>query len=189
LIVTADGIGLGLYADKFTRLLEEAIMKLRLLLLFATVIAAAPAFPASDVINIKQMSMELARDIAQGAVIACRAQGYQVAVVVVDRGGAPQVMLRDMYAARFTAEMAERKANVALMSGVASSDFRKNRADIRPEMNHVSGLLMLEGAVPIRAAGALVGAVGVSGAPGGDKDEVCAKKAVAAVQDKLDFAD
>jgi len=146
-------------------------MKLRLLLLFATVIAAAPAFPASDVINIKQMSMELARDIAQGAVIACRAQGYQVAVVVVDRGGAPQVI------------------NVALMSGVASSDFRKNRADIRPEMNHVSGLLMLEGAVPIRAAGALVGAVGVSGAPGGDKDEVCAKKAVAAVQDKLDFAD
>jgi uncharacterized protein GlcG (DUF336 family) len=56
-------------------------------------------------------------------------------------------------------------------------------------MNHVRGILMLEGAVAVRAGGALLGAVGVSGAPGGDKDEVCAREAVKAVQDRLDFAD
>ena len=159
----------------------------RLSLLFA--IFATPAMAANDVINVKQMSMELARDIAQGAVEACRAQGYQVAAVVVDRGAAAQAILRDMYAARFTMEIAEKKANAVILSGVASSEFRKNRGDIRQEMNHVSGILVLDGGVPIRAAGALVGAVGVSGAPGGDKDEVCARKAVAAVQEKLDFAE
>jgi len=157
-------------------------------LLLATAIAA-PVFAANDVISVRQMSMELARDIAQGAVEACRAQGYQVAAVVVDRGAAPQAVLRDMYAARFTIEIAEKKANAVILSGVASSEFRKNRGDIRQEMNHVSGILVLDGGVPIRAAGALVGAVGVSGAPGGEKDEACAKKAVVAVQDKLDFAD
>jgi len=163
-------------------------MHLRLSLLLATAIAT-PVLAANDVISVKQMSMEMARDIAQGAVEACRAQGYQVAAVVVDRGAAPQAVLRDMYAARFTIEIAEKKANAVILSGVASSEFRKNRGDIRQEMNHVSGILVLDGGVPIRAAGALVGAIGVSGAPSGDRDEVCAKKAVAAVQDKLDFAD
>jgi uncharacterized protein GlcG (DUF336 family) len=158
-------------------------------MLATTLIVAGPALAANDVISVKQMSMELARDIAQGAVEACRAQGYQVAAVVVDRGAAPQAVLRDMYAARFTIEIAEKKANAVILSGVASSEFRKNRADIRQEMNHVSGIMVLDGGVPIRAAGSLVGAVGVSGAPGGDKDEACAKKAVQAVQDKLDFAD
>jgi uncharacterized protein GlcG (DUF336 family) len=155
----------------------------------AIVIAAAPAFADNDIITVKQMSMELARDIAQGAVDACRAQGYQVAATVVDRGAAPQAILRDMYAPAFTIEISRKKANAVILSSVATSEFRKNRADIRQEMNHVTGILVLDGAVPIRAAGALVGAVGVAGAPGGEKDEACARKAVEAIQDKLDFAE
>lgn len=149
---------------------------------------AGPA-SANDVLTIKQLSMELAADIAQRAVQQCRKAGYQVSAVVVDRSGAVQVVMRDALASRFTVEIAQKKANAVVLSGVASSTFRKNRADIRAEMNHVDGILMLEGGLPIRAAGALLGAVGVSGAPGGDKDEACAAAALTAVQERLEFAE
>jgi uncharacterized protein GlcG (DUF336 family) len=135
------------------------------------------------------MSLELARDIAQLAVDACRADGYTVSAVVVDRNGSPLVVMREAYASRFTLQIAEDKANAAILSGIASSEFRRNRVDIREEMNHVHGVLMLEGGLPIRAAGALVGALGVSGAPGGDKDESCARRALDAVQERLEFVD
>ncbi|MGB5537055.1 MAG: heme-binding protein, partial [Thiogranum sp.] len=96
---------------------------------------------------------------------------------------------RDVFASRFTIEIAERKANAVILAGVSSSEFRVNRAEIVAEMNEVDGILVLDGAVPIRAGGALLGAVGVSGAPGGDKDEACAKAGVNRVQEQLDFLD
>lgn len=144
---------------------------------------------AADVVSAKRMSMELARDIAQQAVLNCRAQGYNVSAVVVDRDGSTQVVLRDTRASRFTMELATRKANAVTLSGASGSEFRRARQDIRDEINSVGELLMLEGAVPIRAGGSLLGAVGVSGAPGGDKDEVCAVQAISSVQDRLEFAD
>jgi uncharacterized protein GlcG (DUF336 family) len=112
-----------------------------------------------------------------------------VSAVVVDREGTTQVVLRDTLASRFTIELATRKANAVTLSGAAGSDFRRARQDIRDEINSVADLLMLEGAVPIRAGGSLLGAVGVSGAPGGDKDEECAAQGVAALQDRLEFAE
>jgi uncharacterized protein GlcG (DUF336 family) len=59
---------------------------------------------------------------------------------------------------------------MSIMSGSDSGEFRAARGDIRPELNHIDGLIVMDGALPIRAAGSLIGAVGVSGAPGGDKD-------------------
>ena len=140
-----------------------------------------------DVLESRVMTLKLATDIAAAAVKSCRDAGYQVSAVVVDRSGAPQVVMRDVYAIRFTVEIAERKANAVVLSGVSSSEFRLNRADIVSEMNEVDGILVLDGAVPVRAAGTLLGAVGVSGAPGGDKDEACATAAVASVQERLEF--
>lgn len=161
--------------------------------LAAGLLAASLALPlavhAADVVPTKRMAMELARDIAQRAVQACRDRGYQVSAVVVDRDGTTQVVLRDTLASRFTIELATRKANAVTLSGATGSEFRRARQDIRDEINSVKGLLMLEGAVPIRAGGSLLGAVGVSGAPGGDKDEECAAQAVAALQDRLEFAE
>lgn len=156
-------------------------------LALACVLALPPA--AADLLSTRRMSMELARDIAQKAVEACRAQGYNVSAVVVDRDGIVQVVLRDALASRFTIELARRKANAVTLSGAAGSEFRAARQDIRDEINSVPDLLMLEGALPIRAGGALVGAVGVSGAPGGDRDEACARAALAAVEERLEFAD
>lgn len=142
-----------------------------------------------DVITVKKMSMELAAEIATKAVTTCRNQGYQVTAVVVDRSGYPQVMMRDVHASRFTAQIAEDKANAVILGGVSSGEVRNNREDIRQELNHVNGILIMQGGLPIRAAGSIIGAVGVSGAPGGDKDEVCAQKALDSVQERLDFVE
>ena len=144
---------------------------------------------ANDVITTRNVGMEMARDLANEAVMACREQGYQVSAVVVDRNGIARALLRDDLAARFTMQIAEEKANAVVMSGIKSGDFRRNRADIRPELNHIDGLIIMEGGLPITSGGSRIGAIGVSGAPGGDKDEVCAQMAVDAMSERLEFAD
>ena len=149
----------------------------------------SPPLQAADLLNVKLMTLDLARDIADRALDACRKQGYNVSVVVVDRDGAPQVVLRDVYVARSATEIAERKAGAVILSGISSEQFRRNRADIRAELNEIPDVLLIQGGLPIRAGGSLVGAVGVSGAPGGDKDEICAAAGIKAVQQRLDFAE
>jgi len=158
---------------------------------FPMLLGIVLSFPvqAADVLNVKLMTLDLARDIANHTLETCRKQGYQVAVVVVDRAAVPQVVLRDVYVARFATEIAERKANAVILSGISSGDFRKNRADIHAELNEIPGILLLPGGLPIRAGGSLIGAVGVSGAPGGEKDEACAAAGLKAVQERLDFAE
>lgn len=151
-------------------------------------LALLPA-AAKDVLTLKTVSLELARDLAQAAVDACREQGYQVSAVVVNRAGDPQALLRDTLASRHTMQIAREKAEAVILSGVASAEFRRNRQDIRMEMNHVDGILVLEGGLPIVAGGSLVGALGVSGAPGGDKDEACARAALGRLQERLEFAE
>lgn len=157
--------------------------------ILSSILVFLPAITqASDIVPVKQIGLELATTIAMKSVEACRKNGYNVSAVVLDRAGNVQVALRDTLAAPYTLEIAERKAGMAVMSGIPSTEFRKARADIRPELNHISGLIVMEGAQPIRAAGSLIGAVGVSGAPGGDKDDVCAKVALKEVEERLEFA-
>lgn len=149
----------------------------------------SPLAQSGDVVSVKKLGPELAHDLVQAALLACREAGYQVSAVAVDRDGSPVAVLRDSHASRFTLQIAEEKANAVVLSGVASGVFRDNRRDIQQEMNHVRGILVLQGGLPIRAAGVLLGAIGVSGAPGGEKDEVCAQQALDAVQDRLDFVE
>jgi len=149
---------------------------------------ALPA-AAEDVIDVKLMTLELARDIAIAAVDACRKDGYQVSVVVVDRSGRTQVVLRDVFANQYMTQLAQGKANAVILSGTSSGELRNNRADIADELNLLEDLLVLDGGLPIRVAGSVIGAVGVSGAPGGDKDAACAQRGIDAVQERLDFAD
>ena len=151
-------------------------------------LASAPV-AARDVITQRTVGMALARDLAQAAVEACRVDGWQVTAVVVNRAGDIQALLRDSLASRYTMQIAQEKAEAVILSGAASADFRRNRPDIRMEMNHVRGILMLEGGVPIRSGGTLIGALGVSGAPGGDKDERCALVALDKLQERLEFAE
>ncbi|TNF88122.1 MAG: heme-binding protein, partial [Gammaproteobacteria bacterium] len=115
--------------------------------------------------------------------------GYQVAVAVVDRMGNMQAMLRDRYAGAHTPETARRKAWTA-------TSFRTNTTDLidptqagqrQSGVRHVTGALMLGGGVLIDAGGSLVGAIGVSGAPNGEADDVCAKAGIAAIEDDISF--
>lgn len=140
---------------------------------------------ANDVVTAERIGMGLAADIAEEAVAVCAGQGYAVTAVVVDPSGDPQVMMRATHAPRFTRQIATDKARSVILSGIESGAFRTNRGDIREEMNHVDGVLVLDGAVPIESAGSMIGALGVSGAPGGEKDAACARQALDAFFERL----
>ena len=141
---------------------------------------------AADVVTEKNIGMELARDIASETILACRKDGYHISAVVVDRNGIIRSALRDDKAARFTLEIAERKANMTVMAWTDSGDFKKSREDIRQELNHIEGLIVMEGGIKIVAGGYNIGAIGVSGAPGGDKDAACAKKGLEKLNERIE---
>ena len=143
---------------------------------------------ATDVFTQKNIGLEAANDIAKMSIDACRKDGFNVSVVVVDKHGNVRSVMRDDLAAKHTIEIAQRKANMVVMSGVASGAFKAARPDIQQELNHIEGLIVMQGGLPISAGGILIGAVGVSGAPGGDKDEACAAVAIKAITVRLEFA-
>lgn len=153
-----------------------------------SVAAAATMLCAADVVKIERMSLELATEVAKRSVEACRKEGYWVSAVVVDRSANIQAALRDTYAARFTLRIAEQKANTVIMSGSDTSAFVTNRTDIRHALNNIDGLIMMEGGVPVKSGDTLLGAVGVSGAPGGKLDAACAARALKSLEERLAFA-
>lgn len=142
---------------------------------------------ADDVVTSQRIGMGMAADLAEKGVEVCAGQGYAVTAVVVDPSGDPQVMMRATHAPRFTRQIATDKARAVILSGVDSGDFRASREDIRMEMDHVDGILVLDGGVKIESAGATIGALGISGAPGGDKDAACARQALDAFYERLEL--
>lgn len=155
-----------------------------LLLLAPSVGAAQDATFAA-----KMLTPETALKAAQAALRKCRDEGYQVAVAVVDRAGTTQVMLRDRFAGAHTPAMAEDKAWTAVSFRTPTADLERvtqpgmpqSGIRHRPRVAAVAGGLMIEG------GGSLLGGIGVSGAPGGDRDDVCAQAGIAAIQDSIDF--
>ncbi|MBU1642355.1 heme-binding protein [bacterium] len=156
--------------------------------IIGVLLLGASILAASDVVRIERMSLDLATEVAKRSVEACRTQGYWVSAVVVDRSANVQVAMRDTYAPRFTLQIAEQKANAVIMAGTDSGTFVANRADIRNEINNIDGLIMMRGALPVKSGDVMLGAVGVSGAPGGDLDEACAAKALKSLEERLAFA-
>lgn len=146
-----------------------------------------PALMAQDLVPTQLMGLDLARDIAQGTIDACRKDDYRVAVVVTDRSGDPVVMMRDLFVSKYMMQLAQNKANAVVMSNTSSGEMRVNMERIRDELNELDGVLVIEGGLPIRVAGSLIGAVGVSGAPGGDKDEACARHGLEMVYERLNL--
>jgi uncharacterized protein GlcG (DUF336 family) len=139
------------------------------------------------IINIKRMSLETALKIAHSAIDECRDQGVQVAVTVVDRGGHPQVVLRDVLAVDLTLEISRQKAYTAMSFGSSTSALASRFA--QPfSVAKVDGVLPAAGGLPITAAGATIGGVGVSGAPSGKTDEQCAQAGIDAVEMDLEMA-
>jgi len=138
-------------------------------------------------VNIKRMSLDTALKLAQAAITACRKEGVQVAVTVVDRGGNPQVVLRDVLAQDLTLEISKQKAYTAMTFNSATSAMVGRFKDPF-SVGKVQGVITAPGGVPINAGGNIIGGVGVSGAPSGETDEKCANAGLAAVLDDLEMA-
>jgi len=138
---------------------------------------------------IATLTPEAALSAAQATLAACRASGYQIAVTVTDRAGTPIVMLRDRYAGPHTADTSGRKAYTAINFRMSTADLaRQTQSGTSASgIRHVNRIIALGGGLPIEAAGALVGGIGVSGAPGGDLDQTCAQAGIDAIQMDLDF--
>ena len=149
----------------------------------------SPHAYAGELVNMKLLSLDMARTVADAAIEACRKKGYQVSVVVTDRSGEPLVVMRDIYSNRYFTELAHGKTQAVIMANTTSAELRNNRPDMVNELNLLDGVMVLAGGVPLQVAGSLVGAVGVSGAPGGDLDEACARAGAEAVQETLEFAE
>ncbi len=148
-----------------------------------------PAFAEDATFDITVMTPETAIKVARVALETCRGKGYQVAVVVVDRMGVPQAMVRDRYAGAHTPDTAFRKAWTAVSfreDTLALAEMSGPGAAMSGARD-ITNALMLGGGVPVEAGGSTLGGVGVSGAPGGDLDAECALAGIDAVRADLEF--
>lgn len=159
------------------------------LVLCSGLIQANGAAAQDALVTFRVLAPETALKLAQATLAACRKQGYQVAVAVVDRGGVLQVMLRDRFAGPHTPDTARRKAWTANSFRTNTSEMAKLAKPGTPffGVHHVTGALLVGGGIVIEAAGSGVGAIGVSGAPSGDLDEACAKTGLKSIEEVLNF--
>jgi len=155
----------------------------------ASVAAATSATTAGGIITYKSLDPDVAFDLARAALQQCRTDGYQVAVVVMDRFGRPLVTLRDRFAGVLALELANGKASTAVNFARNTSDLIEaiKSGEINPATATLPQVTMLSGGLIIEAGGSLLGSVGVAGALGGARDEACARTGISAVRDKLDF--
>ena len=153
----------------------------------AAMIAASFTAPASaELLARKDLSLDTALTIATTAATTCKGQGYRVSVHVVGRNGEVLVALRGDNASPHTMENSMRKAYTSRTFRIPSGEFATRVKD-NPTLGqvHLTNIVASQGALPIKAGEDVIGAVGVSGAPGGDKDEVCAQAGIDKVKDDL----
>ena len=145
---------------------------------------AVPA--AGQLLTQKSLSAGMAMAIAQTALETCTKQGYNVSVHVLGRNGEVLVAMRGDNAPPHTMENSQRKAYTSRTFRIPSGEFVQRVKD-NPTLGavHLTGIIAAQGALPIKAGDEVIGAVGVSGAPGGEKDEVCAKAGIGKVADQL----
>jgi len=145
--------------------------------------AEAPTF------TVKMLTTETAIKAAQAALAKCRKDGFQAAVAVVDRAGVVQVVLRDRYAGPHTPDTAVAKAWTAASFKQATSVLAvetqagKSMSGIR----QLPRVAAIGGGLPINGGGDFLGAIGVSGAPGGEADDACANAGIKAIADDIEF--
>ena len=158
-------------------------------LIALALLASCVVHAQSATYTLKQLTTETALKAAQAALSKCRDGGYQVAVAVVDRSGVTQVQLRDRFAGPHTIEASANKAWTAVSFKANTSEIEKNSRPGLPSagVREWPRVAAVGGGVTIEAGGALLGGIGVSGAPGGDADEACAKAGIKAIADSLEF--
>jgi uncharacterized protein GlcG (DUF336 family) len=150
-------------------------------------LACALATPASaQLITHRDLSAAVALAIAQTALETCTNQGYHVSATVVGRNGEIIVQVRGDNAPPHTMENSMRKAYTARTFRIPSGEMvDRLKADPQLAAVHLTNVIATRGALPIKVGDDVIGAAGVSGAPGGDKDEACVKAALDKVADHL----
>jgi uncharacterized protein GlcG (DUF336 family) len=153
--------------------------------MFLVTVTAAFSASASAQGTQKTITVDMAQTMAQEAIASCRASGYKVTVLVVDGLNAPKAMLRDDGATPATTEVAKMKATATLWYNRPSGPAQPLPPGTAAPALPVPGTINAQGALPIKVGDVTIGAIAVSGAPGGDKDAACATAGLAKVADKL----
>jgi uncharacterized protein GlcG (DUF336 family) len=160
-------------------------MKVTKLVFLTAAIAALSMNAFAQLPTTKILTMDVAQTIAQGAMTKCRADGFKVTVLVVDGLNAPKALIRDDGAAASTAEVAKMKATATMLYNRPSGPANPlPPGQVAPPAT-IPGTINAQGGLPIKIGESTIGAVAVSGAPGGDKDAACAKEGIAKAADKL----
>jgi uncharacterized protein GlcG (DUF336 family) len=155
------------------------------LLASASILVTAPAGAQAPQTE-KNVSMAMSLAIIQGALDQCTKDGYKVSVTIVDKGGNVAASVRGDGTGPHTMEFSRLKAYTARTRNQTSLQTMKLLEDpANAFIRQIPGVVGVGGGVPIRAGTEVIGAVGVSGAPGGEKDEVCANAGIAKVADAL----
>jgi uncharacterized protein GlcG (DUF336 family) len=151
----------------------------------------AASTPAEEeaLTTFKAMKPALALELAQATLKACRAADFQIAVAVTDRLGVVQVILRDQLAGAHTPDTARRKAWTAasFRTDTKAMEEETQAGKAQSGARFISEAMMIGGGIPVMAAGTMIGAVGVSGAPGGVEDHKCAQAGINAIEEQLMF--
>jgi uncharacterized protein GlcG (DUF336 family) len=157
------------------------------ILLAGSIALALTTAASAEVLKENNMPLDIAVELAQGAVSACAADGYNVSAAVVDRAGVVRALLRADNAGPHTVNAARDKAFTSVSARIPTSvmveNIQKNQG--AAQLVAIDGFLVLAGGVPVKIGKETIGAVGVGGAPGGHLDEACANAAIAKVQDQL----
>jgi uncharacterized protein GlcG (DUF336 family) len=154
------------------------------LTILAIGLAAIPAghAAAQGVVTQRNLSLGIAKTIAEAAQAECKAKGFNTSVAVVDRAGQVLVILRDEQATAQTADMARRKAYTARMFRISTLEFQKRTAEDpgREAQRDLTDILALSGGVPIQIGNDTIGAVGSAGS-NLEMDDACSKAGIARV--------
>jgi uncharacterized protein GlcG (DUF336 family) len=135
----------------------------------------------------KVITAALAVEAAQAAIAACKEQGYNVTVAIVDRNGEVKLVLVGDGAGYVTRDVTRRKAYTAALWKMSTGDFAKRfptPTGFNP-VNYDPKLAGGQGGLPIKVGNDTIGAIAAAGAPGGDKDEACATAGLAKISDEL----
>jgi len=161
-------------------------------LAFAAAIALSIATQAAGqklLATTSSLTTTAAREAAEAALAHCQKGGFTVAVAVVDRGGHPLAVLRDNLAGSHTTSTAIGKAATAVSFRTDTTELAETTQAGKPSsgIRALPNVVAVGGGMMIRAKGSVVGGIGVSGAPGGDADDVCAKAGIAAISDAIEL--
>ena len=166
-----------------TRFRASAPVACIVLLTSVTLVPAEP-LPTE---TFKILPVALAVEAAQAAIATCKQQGYIISVSIVDRAGNPKLLLVGDGASALSRRLSRRKAYTAAVRRISTGELAKQVAApgaFNPTL-YDTQLVTATGGLPIKAGDETVGAIGVSGAPGGDKDEACANAGLAKISDRL----